>query len=526
MREYTFSIGYPFFYWQHYKDKKKQDLQNETVYHNLNDYCGYSPHQLYITQKYKDLKDEIINNKINALSLLQMNVSILKTNKLMQTFKVKSIRCNAPNDVLHYEIGNHSRLRYSHLLSLVLYSDRSELQCDFTKTFRKTNQYQTLSDIKQNNREYYHWSKNIREAVEYYGNLGWKDHWNDDKRNYSHNNIKGPFYSGMSYKMVIPEIMIRLNGPCSSTKKIEVATRFGGDDGIIIKLDNNSYYQSYSLRCFDMNWISNYSGEDEYLWCGGRLRIRISSILTIKDNVNYDKYFKSMYYFDAMLTSTFMKKKAKVRDQDRVILSNLIKYRLSPEFVNNYPNYINQTFCAYCNNKLQICINITDLKQYFEKIKDLVVEELVQLTIDDDDDIPYNDKNIFKSIIFSIFPNLKHVILITTGWSLTGEYEEYKINISYLISLLFKLLSLHNNKIKTTIRAYHNYKIKVDKQEDFITERVYVDSSWISKQWIKMEETHQQQHYISFKQQSVKDKRGEMITDILCIDQFDSSLHK
>ena len=158
------------------------------------------------------------------------------------------------NDPLHYGISNRSPLRFSHLLALVLYSDWTELQCAFTKTFRKTSQYESLSDLKARNREYHHWSKNIREAVEYYGSRGWMDDW-DKKRNISWNRKKGPFYSGMSHKMVFPEIMIRLNGPCSSTKQIEVATRFAGDQGMIIKLDNNSYRQSNNLRCFDMNWV-------------------------------------------------------------------------------------------------------------------------------------------------------------------------------------------------------------------------------------------------------------------------------
>ena len=59
MRQFTFSIGYPFFYWDYYKNKQKQQMENQTVAHNINDYCGYSPKQLFIKPKYKDLKDEI-----------------------------------------------------------------------------------------------------------------------------------------------------------------------------------------------------------------------------------------------------------------------------------------------------------------------------------------------------------------------------------------------------------------------------------------------------------------------------------
>ena len=148
-------------------------MENETIYHNINDLCGYSPKQLFITPKYKGLKDEIINNDIYSLSCGQLNISIRKTNKLINTLKSKSIRYTAKNDHLYYDISVWSALRYSHLLALVLYSDWTELQCEFTKTWRKTDKYQTLKQIKDKNREFYHWSKNIRESVEYYGNLGW-----------------------------------------------------------------------------------------------------------------------------------------------------------------------------------------------------------------------------------------------------------------------------------------------------------------------------------------------------------------
>ena len=62
MREYTFSVGYPFFYWDFYKNKGKQYMENQGFDYNINDLCGYSPAELIIAPKYRHLKDEIINN--------------------------------------------------------------------------------------------------------------------------------------------------------------------------------------------------------------------------------------------------------------------------------------------------------------------------------------------------------------------------------------------------------------------------------------------------------------------------------
>ena len=93
MKEYRFHCGFPFFYWDYFKDKTKQQIENQTHEDNINDFCGYSPFQLLITPKYKDLKDEIIRNELYPLSNMQMNISIKKTNKLINTFKAKGIRC-------------------------------------------------------------------------------------------------------------------------------------------------------------------------------------------------------------------------------------------------------------------------------------------------------------------------------------------------------------------------------------------------------------------------------------------------
>ena len=525
-------------------------MENQEFEHNINDYCGHSPKELFISHKYTDLKHEIIDNKIYALSQIQINISIKKTNKLMNTFKCKSVRCCAPRDQLHYKIANWSPLKYSHLLALVLYSDWTELQSEFTKTWRKTKKYQTLEQIKDRNREFYHWSRHIRECVEYYGSQGWHYHYNDDKINKCWNNKKGPFYTGMSQKMLIPEVMIRLNGPTSSTKQIEVALRFGGDYGCIIEFDNNSYQQSYLLRCMEMGWITNYSEEDEYLWCGGERRIRISTIRTIENNMNYENYFKSMYYFDGMITGTRIQSTAD--KADHMILSNLVNDS------NCYDNYVQEAFRAYCNHKIQISINCLELAFHSGAIKDLLFNKIhakrghmdpldcndnlssfvtngkymcdmchchpsVHTTMygcracdydlcdncnthGNKDEINYK---IFKPAMFAIFPNLQYITLVATAFTGTNYYE-YPIDIPYLIQLST------NKCINITIRGYHKYRIKLEK--GLITDRHHISPSWIHSVWKKMSSEYKSQHQISFAQPSTKDNNGEMISDVLSIE--------
>ena len=71
--------------------------------------------------------------------------------------------------------------------------------------------------------------------------------------------LKGPFFTGLSFVMNIPQFGINLNSPTSTSVHIEVATKFGGDDGMIIQLDIGDMW----LRGFDCSWLSQYKEEDE-----------------------------------------------------------------------------------------------------------------------------------------------------------------------------------------------------------------------------------------------------------------------
>ncbi len=104
--------------------------------------------------------------------------------------------------------------------------------------------------------------------------------------------------------MVIPQFNIRLNGPTSTTKQLEVATRFGGEEGI----NNNGYNGSHVLHCWNCSWLSNYIGEDEYLFVGGNRQIKIESIRLINGSINYDSYMFPLYYFDCMISGIGLRK--------------------------------------------------------------------------------------------------------------------------------------------------------------------------------------------------------------------------
>ena len=139
----------------------------------------------------------------------------------------------------------------SHLISIILYTDYTQLSTDFSSTFRSIHKYEPLLSIKKRHARYYWLSKGLKEMMNIYGQgnepiglLG---------------DLKGPFYTGMSFVLNMTEFYIKLNGPTSTSKQIAVATRFGGERGMIIEFDNSTT----NAAGFDVSWISRYGSQED-----------------------------------------------------------------------------------------------------------------------------------------------------------------------------------------------------------------------------------------------------------------------
>jgi len=144
-------------------------------------------------------------------------------------------------------------MTYSHMSSLILYTDLSSYCSNFSSTFRKSTRTETMESVKRRNSKYWWQSKFIREAVRFYGY--------DTHYPYIQNKERGPFYSGIDVILCVYSFSMRLRGPTSTSKHIEVAINFSKRTGIIIALNNTGYYQSHLLPFIDCSWFSRYPDE-------------------------------------------------------------------------------------------------------------------------------------------------------------------------------------------------------------------------------------------------------------------------
>ena len=306
MARYVFNVGFRYYYWPAYK----QQIKPKQHQHNRFDHGGYEPHQLYIEAKYKSLKDEILSNTHCNLTIKEFKWSWNKATSFITTNAAKSIKsqgCTVYDKIYKmYDIPVGSPLTMQHVVAVILYCDWTFLSTEFSKTFRRTTPQQTLQDIIKNNREFAVWSRTLRETVELYGEDGSKCIVTDENGSgavpiYP---ARGPFYCGINKLMPIPEFSIRLCSPTSTSKQLTVAGRFGGDNGIIIRLNNCGYTFGMKLRSFNCSWLSRFSAEDERLFFGGASRIQIEGIRNIKEKVDYGIYVKALYQFHCVINGS------------------------------------------------------------------------------------------------------------------------------------------------------------------------------------------------------------------------------
>eukprot|EP01084_Bolivina_argentea_P086409 156184_1 len=223
----SFSTGFIFYYWKYYREPKSEEQEDD--FRNINDHSGYKKHELFVEAKYKDLRCEIFSNNICKLIRCQYEISLNKAKHFENLEHSRKLVAADRDKELHYGIVKGTPILTEHLLAVILYTDWSEISQCFSMTFRKSKAYKPLQIVKKKNAEYAHWSKLLREAVQYYGQNGEGVY--DKKKDTFIDKLAGPFFCGMSFEMPMPSFNIRLCGPVSTSVHIEFSFMFGCDYG-------------------------------------------------------------------------------------------------------------------------------------------------------------------------------------------------------------------------------------------------------------------------------------------------------
>ncbi len=167
----SFSCGIPFLYWDWYKHKTINQLQQKQEEYNINDYGGYSIQDLYVERKYRNFKTELLRH----ITIKQYkDILFLKAQKYFeQSEKVKKLKANDKGDGgdqdLHYGIDKGSKITLSHIISMIMYTDFTDYCTNFSSTFRPLSASEHILSVKIRNEEFWWQSKLLRETVEIFG---------------------------------------------------------------------------------------------------------------------------------------------------------------------------------------------------------------------------------------------------------------------------------------------------------------------------------------------------------------------
>eukprot|EP01083_Nonionella_stella_P036598 99847_1 len=295
----SYQVGFKFYYWPYYERLETPPISDE--WFNSGELYPYSPREMFVPQRHANFKEEISNYKF--IDMEAYETTMVKVNALLETNSVKSLKA-ADIPHLHCDIKPNDPLLPRHLVSLFFYTDFTELCTDFSASFRRTKQFESLSSVKARNSRYWWMSKSLYELVQLYGESG-EGEYNENTGKYE-NKLRGPFYCGISKVMPFAEVSIRINGPCSTSYQIETAINFGGKKGIVVQFDNtDGDYYSKRVRGFSCGWLSEFKEEDEVLFFGCDFRLRVDSIRILKGKggqcQNFEVFCGAIYKFECML---------------------------------------------------------------------------------------------------------------------------------------------------------------------------------------------------------------------------------
>ena len=223
----SFSSGYSFVY-------APECAESDWVIHD-----SYTRKDLFISGgKYLSLKEEILLNSDNEITNTKMwtNMVILKANQFFYTTKVKKMRANQRNIT---NLPTDKPISIQHLQSIILYCDFSLLSTLFTATFRQIHETESLKEIKERNKAYYHLSKYLFQTIQGYGY----------KPNSQKNEV---LYSGMGVILNMKNTDLYLRGPTSTSTELIIAQNFSKSNGVILELSGRDEFR------FDTSWISRY----------------------------------------------------------------------------------------------------------------------------------------------------------------------------------------------------------------------------------------------------------------------------
>eukprot|EP01084_Bolivina_argentea_P303870 524725_1 len=184
-----------------------------------------------ISPKYGSFKEELTSNQIATITMRQFDVELKKAQIHFDSEYCKNT-FRPFNKYNCYEM-----IHIEHLLSLIIYCNYTNLQDQFSKTYRMDN------GSKHN--QFYFLGKCLKISIHTFG-TSLRD---------MHSEVR-KFYHGIGEQLLLPEyVTVKINTPLSTSSSFEVAANFTNlNEGLIIEFGG---YMQYRTKYFSVSWLSD-----------------------------------------------------------------------------------------------------------------------------------------------------------------------------------------------------------------------------------------------------------------------------
>eukprot|EP01084_Bolivina_argentea_P085805 155090_1 len=315
-----YQYGYAFHYWKRYQNESgtvdevqnKFDLftsQFSTVYNpvrhinSTEQYVQYgisTQFMWYINNKYNTFKEELLCNEICTIPHTNWTQLIQKAGRYLGTDVVTRIKCPRQKSAAFYEMNYGDLMQKKHLIAMMLYCNYDKLQRKLSETYRKVNVHESDEHLKQRHSNYYFWGRFLRECVDCFG-MKINRNSQSDKIILSDKMI---LFHGINQSFTFRSMFANIKAPFSTTTDYLVALNFCANKGMILELALHRirwYLTAYEgneslnrMNCFDCQWISDFSNENEIFCIGGVNSFCFTSIIE-PSGADYRKYIKALH---------------------------------------------------------------------------------------------------------------------------------------------------------------------------------------------------------------------------------------
>eukprot|EP01084_Bolivina_argentea_P301205 519577_1 len=308
----------------------------------------------FVESKYNNLKEEVLHNKIHALSSYEYIAFTEKIDNLHESMK-NIFAANRTSWCKRTNIEPGTKLSKEHLLSIVLFTDTNAFA---TAVRGKLIRCENPRKMIETQREVAHFLKKLKETVVLYGDLL--------KRG---ENV----YIGIDRKMVFNELQAHFYLPRSTTANEQVARGFAGDGGVVLKLTN---IYDIPEPYFSVGIISGHN-EQERLFFGASLaivdiRFEDESHLFQSQSI-HSEYVRAIRLFQSIVNGRLI-----LNDNNKDVI-DIETVKKMKEFISaklqkkrktrNRHLYLYQLFnhCyKYVMENRQICLNMDEIDQHIK----------------------------------------------------------------------------------------------------------------------------------------------------------------